>query len=122
MNCYAENALNEVSAQCNIHPLDVKDRLCAEIDDPEDLAGVSAKLQEIENRTVYMCFSTDILHSGHTSIIKKASRLGKLIVGVLSDEAVVSYKRFPLLPFEERKAMFESLTGVWRVVEQKSLS
>lgn len=121
-NCYAENALNKVTDRCRIASLDVKDKLCAEIDNPEDLEVISAKLKEIENRTVYMCFSTDILHSGHTNIIKKAARLGKLTIGVLSDDAVVSYKRFPLLPVEERKAMFESLAGVHRVVEQKTLS
>lgn len=120
--CYAESALNEISDQCHIAALDVMDKLCAEIDDSQDLAIVSTKLREIESRTVYMCFSTDILHSGHTSIIKKAARLGKLTVGVLSDEAVVNYKRFPLLPFEERKAMFQSLNGVYQVVEQKELS
>ncbi|MBO5560901.1 MAG: phosphoenolpyruvate mutase [Firmicutes bacterium] len=69
-----------------------------------------------------MCFSTDLIHSGHIAIIKKAAKLGKLIIGVLSDEAVVSYKRFPLLPFEERKAMFENISGVYKVVEQKTLS
>lgn len=119
--CYAENALNEI-ADKNIAALDVQNLLCAEIDNPEDLAVVSAKLKEIENRTVYMCFSTDMIHSGHISIIKKAKRLGKLIIGVLSDEAVCSYKRFPLLPFAERKAMFENIAGVWKVVEQKELS
>ena len=119
--CYAENALNEITDK-NITVLDFADRLCAEIDNPEDLAVVSSKLKEIENRTVYMCFSTDMIHSGHIAIIKKASRLGKLIIGVLSDEAVCSYKRFPLLPFSERKAMFENITGVWKVVEQKELS
>ncbi len=118
--CYAENALNQ--ADKHIFPLDTENRLCAEIDNPEDLAVVSAKLAEIENRKVYMCFSTDMIHSGHIAIIKKAKRLGKLIIGVLSDEAVVSYKRFPLLPFSERKAMFESISGVSQVVEQKSLS
>lgn len=119
--CYAENALNEITDK-NIAVLDFADRLCAEIDNPEDLAVVSAKLKEIENRKVYMCFSTDMIHSGHIAIIRKAARLGKLMIGVLSDEAVVSYKRFPLLPFEERKAMFENITGVWKVVEQKELS
>lgn len=119
--CYAENALNEI-ADKNIATLDFTNRLCAEIDNPEDLAVVSAKLKEIESRTVYMCFSTDMIHSGHIAIIKKAKRLGKLIIGVLSDEAVVSYKRFPLLPFAERKAMFENIAGVWKVVEQKKLS
>lgn len=121
-NCYAEIAFNQVSDTCVIYALDVQDRLCSEIDTPEDLALVSNKLREIENRTVYMCFSTDMIHSGHIAIIRKAEKLGKLIIGVLSDEAVVSYKRFPLLPFEERKTMFENIAGVYRVVEQRTLS
>lgn len=120
--CYAEVALNEVTDRCRIKAFDVKNRLCSEIDNQEDLKMVSEKLNEIENRTVYMCFSTDMIHSGHIAIIRKAEKLGKLIVGVLSDEAVVSYKRFPLLPFEERKAMIENIKGVYKVVEQKSLS
>ncbi len=121
-NCYAEVALNEVTSDCHIKAYDVGNRLCSEIDDPEDLKMVSKKLKEIENRTVYMSFSTDMVHSGHIEIIKKASRLGRLIVGVLSDEAVMSYKRFPLLPYDERKAMFENIKGVDRVVEQTTLS
>lgn len=120
--CYAENALNEVTDKCVIRPLDIKEDLCNEIDTPEDLAVVSAAAKKIENRTVYMCFSTDMIHSGHISIIKKAARLGKVIIGVLSDEAVMSYKRYPLLPFEERKALFENISGVYKVVEQKDLS
>jgi phosphoenolpyruvate phosphomutase len=121
-SCYAENAFNGISDKCAIYAYDVRNRLCSEIDTPEDLKMVMSKLNEIENRTVYMCFSTDMIHSGHISIIRKAEKLGKLIVGVLSDEAVVSYKRFPLLPFEERKTMFENITGVCKVVEQKTLS
>ena len=119
---YAENALNELNGAANISALDVKNLLCSEIDNPEDLAVVSEKLKEIENRKVYMCFSTDMIHSGHIAIIQKAKRLGKLIIGVLSDEAVVDYNRFPLLPFEERKSMFENIAGVYKVVEQKTLS
>ena len=120
--CYAENAFNEVSNQCNIYPCDVHNMLCAEIDTPEDLKIVSEKLVAVNERTVYMCFSTEYIHSGHTAIINKARRLGRLIIGILSDEAVASYKRFPLIPFEERKALFENIAGVERVVEQKMLS
>ena len=120
--CYAENAFNLVSEYCCIKPLDVKNMLCNEVDTPEDLAVVMARVKEVIGRTVYMCFSTDILHSGHISIIKKAQKHGKLIIGVLSDEAVTSYKRFPLVPYSERKAMFENLVGVHKVVEQKTLS
>ncbi|WP_281680679.1 phosphoenolpyruvate mutase [Synergistes jonesii] len=121
-DCYAEEALNEAADRCRIMPLDFGGALCAEIDTPQDLAAVSARLKEIEERLVYMCFSTDVVHSGHIAIMRRARRLGRLVVGVLSDEAVASYKRFPLVPFEERRALFENIAGVSRVVEQKSLS
>ena len=120
--CYAENAFNDISDSCKIVPLDVKDRLCAEIDNPDDLKKVSDQLKEIENRAVYMCFSTDIIHSGHIAIINKAKRYGKLMIGLLTDEAIVSYKRYPLVPYSERKSMFENIVGVYRVVKQDKLS
>ena len=75
-----------------------------------------------KEKTVYMCMSTDVIHGGHINIINKAAKLGKLIIGVLSDEAVCSYKRFPLIPFEERKTLYENINGVYKVVEQKTLS
>lgn len=120
--CYAENAFNEVSDRCDIYPVDIKDMLCAEIDTVEDLEKVSKELRNIDMRTVYMCFSTDYIHSAHIAIINKAKRLGRLIIGVLSDEAVASYKRYPMIPFEERKSLIENISGVERVVEQRTLS
>ena len=120
--CYAENAFNKVSDKCLIYPLDVENALCGEIDTPEDLAVVSKQIAELERRTVYMCFSTDMIHGGHIAIIKKAQKLGKLIIGVLSDEAVASYKRFPLMPYAERKSLVENINGIHAVVEQKELS
>ena len=119
---YAENAFNRVSDECGIYAFDAKGKLCAEIDTPEDLEIVKAKLKKVENRTVYMCFSTDMLHSGHIAIIKKAEKLGKLVVGILSDEAVASFKRFPLIPYEDRKTLFENIWGVSRVIKQETLS
>lgn len=120
--CYAEKAFNEISDTLNVKPLDVKNNLCNEIDNAEDLAVVSKKLQEIESRTVYLAFSTDVLHSGHINLIKKASKLGKVIVGVLTDDVVASYKRYPLLPYSERVSLFSNLREVWKVVEQDTLS
>lgn len=75
-----------------------------------------------QNLNVYISFSTDLLHSGHLAIIKKAAALGSLTVGILADAAVASFKRYPLLPFEERKAIFESIKGVERVICQETLS
>ena len=119
---YAENALNTLDGAANIAAVDVEDLLCAEIDNPEDLEAVTAQLKKVENRVVYMSFSSDMLHSGHIALLQKARRLGKLLIGVLTDEAVASYKRYPMVPAEERKAMFRSLAGVWKVVDQEMLS
>jgi phosphoenolpyruvate phosphomutase len=47
VDCYAENAFNEVSSRCQLYPFDVKDRLCSEIDTPEDLAVVKEKLADL---------------------------------------------------------------------------
>ena len=76
----------------------------------------------MSNKKVYMCFSTDMIHSGHINIIEKAKELGELTIGVLSDEAVASFKRFPLIPYTERKMVFENIKGVSQVIEQKTLS
>lgn len=119
---YAENAFNEISGKCFLYPIDIENKLCSEIDTPEDLEAVSQQLREVNNRTVYMCFSTEYIHSGHIAIINKAKRLGRLTIGVLSDEAVSSYKRFPLIPFDERKSLIENIAGVERVVVQNELS
>ena len=121
-DCYAENALNDMNGACNIFASDVRNLLCAEIDTPEDLAVIISRVNEIESRTVYLAFATGILHAGHIALIQKARRLGRLIIGVLSDEAVSDYRKFPLVSYADRKAMFENIAGVYKVVEQKSLS
>lgn len=120
--CYAENAFNEISDACCLAPVDIRDMLCGEVDTPEDLSLMILRLKEVESRTVYIAFSAEVLHSGHIAMIRKAQRLGRLIIGVLTDTAVASYKRMPLLPFEDRKTLFENVSGVYKVVAQKTLS
>lgn len=46
VKCYAENAFNEVSNQCLINGLDVKDELCNEIDNLEDLKTIKERLNK----------------------------------------------------------------------------
>jgi len=74
------------------------------------------------NKSVYMCFSTDVIHGGHTTIIQKAAELGELTMGMLTDEVVASYRRFPVLKYDERVKILESIKGVSKVVPQKTLS
>lgn len=55
-------------------------------------------------------------------MIKQAAQLGSVMVGMLSDEAMIDYKRMPLLSFEERKQIVENIKGVDSVVVQEELS
>ena len=73
-------------------------------------------------KKVYLCMSTDIIHGGHTSIIRKAAQLGELTVGLLTDQVVASYRRFPVLKYRERKEIIESIKGVAHVIPQNTLS
>ena len=72
-------------------------------------------------KTVYIAISADILHHGHINLIKKASEYGDLIVGVLTDEAIATYKRLPVIDFEQRSFIISNIQGVKKVVAQESL-
>jgi phosphoenolpyruvate phosphomutase / 2-hydroxyethylphosphonate cytidylyltransferase len=72
-------------------------------------------------KKVYMAISADFIHSGHLNILAKATSLGSVIVGVLSDNAIASYKRLPLHSLEERMKIIENLKGVDRVVIQNEM-
>lgn len=120
--CYAEEALNEVTDQLALDGLDVGDLLCGEIDTEEDWHQMNGRLDSLRARTVFLSFGTDLLHSGHVAILQKAAALGKLTVGVLTDEVIAAYKYVPMVPFEDRKAVVEQFACVDRVVPQDTLS
>lgn len=72
-------------------------------------------------KTVYLCISTDILQPGHVNVIKKAAELGEVTVGVLSDEYMALYERYPIIPLVERMKIIAEIKGVAHVLEQKSV-
>ena len=72
-------------------------------------------------KTVYVGMAADVIHPGHINVLKKANELGKVTVGLLSDEAIASYKRVPYMNWKDRKQVVESLSYVEEVVLQKTL-
>ena len=72
-------------------------------------------------KNVYVGLSADILHEGHINILKIASQYGNVIVGLLTDEAIASYKNIPYLDFDKRKIVVENIKYVDKVIPQKSL-
>ena len=72
-------------------------------------------------KTVYTCFCTDVIHEGHLNIINEAKKLGKVIVGCLSDEALIRYNKFPTISQEGRVELYKGLEGVEEVVIQNDM-
>ena len=72
-------------------------------------------------KTVYTCFCTDVIHAGHLNIIEQARKFGKVVVGALSDEALIKYNKFPTISLQERIKLYEGLEGVDKVIVQKSM-
>ncbi len=73
------------------------------------------------NKTVYVGMSADLIHPGHLSIIDVARKLGDVTVGLLTDEAIASYKRLPFMAYEQRKIVIENIRGVANVIPQTTL-
>lgn len=72
-------------------------------------------------KTVYTCFCTDVIHEGHLNIIEQAHKYGRVVVGALSDEALIRYNRFPTISFDERIKMYQELEGVDEVIVQNTI-
>lgn len=110
----------KINNKNSINKLEIKNEFCAIFDNDKKLEYIKNNLNK--KKTVYLAFSTDIIHGGHIRILKKASELGKVIVGVMSDQAVASFKRYPVLDYEHRYEIINNIRYVDEVVEQKSLS
>jgi len=73
------------------------------------------------SKKVYVGMSADLVHPGHINILKEASKVGEVTVGLLTDKAIASYKRLPFMSFEQRQEVIENIKGVAHVVIQETL-
>jgi phosphoenolpyruvate mutase len=72
----------------------------------------------MNNKIVYVPLAVDILHSGHLNIINRAKKYGKVVIGLLSDNAVAEYKNIPSLEYEERYKIVKNLKNVHKIIKQ----
>ncbi len=71
-------------------------------------------------KKVYVAISADLLHHGHLNIIQEARKLGEVTIGLLTDKAIASHYRFPLLTYDQRRIIVENIKGVAHVVPQET--
>ncbi len=72
-------------------------------------------------KKVYVGLSADILHKGHINILKLASKYGEVTVGLLTDNAISSYKKIPYLNYEQRETVIKNIKFVKNVIPQQTL-
>jgi len=65
--------------------------------------------------------SADLIHPGHMNILKIASSYGDVTVGLLTDKAISSYKKLPIMNYENRYEVISNIKFVNNVVEQNTL-
>ena len=75
----------------------------------------------MKKKISYVALAADILHEGHVNILKTASKYGKVVVGLLTDKAVASYKKLPYLNFDQRRVIIQNIKYVDKVIPQNTL-
>ena len=71
--------------------------------------------------TVYTCFCTDIIHEGHLNIIRESRKYGRVILGVMCDEAMIHFNRFPTVSLEERLENARQIEGIDEIIVQREI-
>lgn len=74
-----------------------------------------------KKKMVYVAMSVDLVHPGHLNIINHANNLGNVTIGLLTDKAISSYKKPPVMDYKDRFKIVSSLKGVVKVVSQNTL-
>ena len=69
-------------------------------------------------KKVYIALSLDVIHHGHINLKNFIKKYGHLTVGLLTDTAITSNKRLPLLNFNQRRKILKSIYGIDKIVPQ----
>ena len=62
--------------------------------------GILSMFKVTHTKLVYVGMCADLIHHGHLNIIKEAKKYGEVVVGLLTDSAIASYKRLSALSYE----------------------
>ena len=74
------------------------------------------------SKKVYVSLIADLIHAGHINILKEASKLGEVTVGLLTLKACGELNDIPYLDYNQRKEVLENLSMVSTVIPQETAS
>ena len=83
----------------------------------KDTANIKLLLRPL----VFIPMAIDLLHHGHIRILKKSSKLGTLVVGLMTDKGLKSYKGNPLIKYSYRKEIINEIKVVDYVIPLNGL-
>ena len=83
----------------------------------KDLAHIKLLLRPL----VFIPMAVDLLHHGHIRILNKASKYGTLVVGLMTDKGLISYKGRPVLNYKQRKEIISQIKAVDYVIPLNGL-
>ncbi len=73
-----------------------------------------------KNKKIMVDMTCSILHQGHIRLLKKASKLGKVIVALTDDKDIIKFKKFKSpLNYSQRKEILKSIKYVSKVIKSK---
>lgn len=79
------------------------------------------KINKIKRPIVFVPMSADIIHYGHTRLLNKSSNYGNVIVGLMTDKGISSYKSRPFFNFKHRYEVLKSFNNIKMIIPLEGL-
>ena len=79
------------------------------------------KIKKIKRPIVFVPMSADIIHYGHTRLLKKSSNYGNVIVGLMTNKGISSYKSKPFFNYRHRYEVLKSFHNIKMIIPLEGL-
>ena len=74
-------------------------------------------INNVSRPYVFVPMSADILHHGHINILQKSKKLGNVVVGLMTDKGISSYKgKKPFLKYKNRKKILQEIKSIDKII------
>ena len=83
----------------------------------DDLKNREFVVSVSNEKKVFISLTADNIHHGHINLINE-EKYGNVVIGLLTDKAVATHKKLPILNYEQRKLIIKNISGVSEVIPQ----